>query len=109
MISGGNSSCSASSRVATMSGAWTVKGVVEVADVIDVRAVVRIVARLGLEPAVEDLAEHRLRGGAKAERQHIGVVPRARPATRLGVAAEGRAHAGDLVRRDRRARPGPAA
>ena len=44
----------------------------------------------GREPAVEDLLEHRLRRRAQAEREHVGVVPGARAARRLGVARRAR-------------------
>ena len=42
-----------------------------------------------------------LRGRAQAEREHVRVVPGARAARGLRVRAERRAHARDLVRRDR--------
>ena len=77
--------------------------------VLDVGPVLGILAGRGLEPAVEDLAQHRLRGRAQAERQDVGVVPGARAASGLGVAAERGAHAGDLVGGDRGAGAGPAA
>src|SRR5438045_2837845 len=101
MIRGGSSSPSASARVATMSGAWTVKCVVELADVVDVGPVLGVLAWASLEPAVEDLAEQRLGRAAEADRQHVRVVPRARAARGLGIGAERRADAGHLVGRDR--------
>src|SRR5438105_1772566 len=101
MISGGSSSCSASSRVATMSGAWTVKGVVELADMLDVGLVIGVVAGLRLEPAVEDFRQQRIGGAAQAEREHVCVVPGAGTAGGLGVGAQGSPDARDLVGRDR--------
>ena len=66
-------------------------------------------ARRGREPGVEDLGELRLGGRAQAEGEHVRVVPPPRAGGGRGVAAQRRADARDLVRRDRRARPGPAA
>src|SRR6185437_6397843 len=71
----------------------------QVADVLDV---VRILARRGLAPRVEDLAEQRLAGGAQRERQYVGVVPPAGAGGGLGVGAQRGANAVHLVRRDRR-------
>src|SRR3954451_22716691 len=74
-----------------------------------VGAVVRIGARLRVEPGVEDLRELGLGGGAQAERQDVGVVPSARPLGGLRVEAQRGADPGDLVGRDRRPGAGPAA
>ena len=82
---------------------------VELGDVLDVGAVVRVVARRGREPAVEDLLEQRLGRRAQAEREHVRVVPGARAARRLGVRAERRPDARDLVGGDRGAGARPAA
>src|SRR4051794_16009968 len=109
MISGGSSSSSASARVATMSGAWTVKGVVELADVFDVGLILRILAGVRLEPAVQDLAEQGLRGAAQAQREHVRVVPCPCAAGRLGIGAQRGADTDHLVGRDRGAGAGPAA
>ena len=77
--------------------------------VLDVGAVGGVVARLGLEPGVEDLGQLGLRGGAQAEREGVGVVPAPRAGGRGRVAAEGGANARDLVRGDRGSGAGPAA
>ena len=59
---------------------------------LDVGLVLRVVARLRLEPAVEDLAEDRLRGGPQAESQDVRVVPGPRATRSLRVAAQRGAH-----------------
>src|SRR4029453_6886540 len=105
MMSGGSSAFSASAEVSTMSGISTAN----LADVLDVGLVFRIVARLGLEPAAEYLPEAGFRRRPKAESKHVRVVPRPRAARRLRVATEGGTNARDLVRGDRRAGAGPAA
>jgi hypothetical protein len=61
------------------------------------------------EPGVEDLLRDLLRGEPQAERQHVGVVPPARPARGLRVRAERGADAGNLVGRNADAGAGPAA
>ena len=76
---------------------------------LDVRAVVHVLGCAGLEPRVEDLLEHRRRGRAQRQREHVGVVPLARAGGGGGVAAQRGADAADLVRGDRRAGAGPAA
>src|SRR3954468_14067624 len=86
--------------------AWRGLDLGEVGDVVGVAGVG---AGIGLEPGVEDLLELGARGRAQAEREHVGVVPAPRPRGGLGVAAQRRPHARDLVGGDRRAGPGPAA
>src|SRR5581483_5523037 len=81
----------------------------DLAEVLDVRAVLRLLARLGREPGVEDLPELCLRGAAQAQREDVRVVPAARALRGRGVEAERRTDRGDLVRGDRGAGPGPAA
>ena len=63
----------------------------------------------GLEPAIEDLAEHRGARGPQRQREHVRVVPPSRAARRLGVRAQRGSDARDLVRGDRRAGTCPAA
>src|SRR6478735_2861968 len=78
-------------------------------DVLDVGGVVGLIARLAAEPGVEKLGELGLRGRPQADREGVGVIPPSRPVGGLRVDAEGRPNAVHLVRRYRRARPGPAA
>src|SRR3954471_16850384 len=86
--------------------AWRGLDLGEVGDVVGVAGVG---AGIGLEPGVEDLLQLGARGRAQAEREHVGVVPAPRPRGGLGVAAQRRPHARDLVGGDRRAGAGPAA
>src|SRR3989442_1235591 len=110
MISGASSWLSASSAVATTSGASTaIWAPLELGDVFDVLLVLRIGARLGLEPAVEDLAEDGLGSRTQAECEHVRVVPGPCAARGFRVAAKRRADAVDLVGRDRSAGARPAA
>src|SRR5436190_5104048 len=81
----------------------------DLVDVADVRYVVSLVARRRREPRVEDLLEKRRARRAQREGEHVRIVPPARAAGRLGVAAQRGAYAVDLVRRDRGAGAGPAA
>src|SRR5215207_2651116 len=97
--------CSAASPRSTLASI----AALDLRDVIDVRRVVGIGARLAAEPGVEDLPELGLRGRPQADRERVRVVPLPRAVGRLGVEAEGGAHPGDLVCRDRRAGPRPAA
>lgn len=64
--------------------------------------------RCRLEPRVADLFCHRFGCGAQAHHQDVGVIPFASTSGRLRIAAEGGPDAGNLVGRDRHARPGPA-
>ena len=113
MISGASSSCSRLLGVADDVGRLNRHSppisAVDLGHVLDVGLVVGVVAGLGGEPAVEDLAQHGLRGRAQAEREHVRVVPRPRAARGLGVAAQRGPHAAHLVGGDRGAGPGPAA
>jgi len=76
---------------------------------LDVRAIVLLAARLSSKPRVEDLLELRLRSGAQAERERVGVIPAPGARGGGGIGAQGRAHARDLVGGDRGARARPAA
>src|SRR6266545_2606289 len=81
----------------------------DLVEVRDVRPVGLVGAGRAGQPRVQDLGELRRRGQPQAEREHVGVVPPAGALGRGGVHAQSGAHAGDLVRRDRGAGPGPAA
>src|SRR5690348_12760627 len=63
----------------------------------DVVDIVRVGARGTGEPRVEDLLELGHRGGAQAQRQHVGVVPLTRPVGGRRVGAQGCPDPGDLV------------
>ena len=69
----------------------------------------RLAAGRGREPRVEDLRELSLARQAQRQREHVGVVPAPRALGGGRVGAQRGADAGDLVRRDRRARARPAA
>src|SRR2546421_12623777 len=57
----------------------------DLAHVLDVRAIAALGARLAREPAVEDLRELRLGGRTQAESEDVGVVPPARAAGRRRI------------------------
>src|SRR3954447_14866185 len=81
----------------------------DVPHVLDVRAVLGVLARAGGEPRVEDLGELGRARGAQREREHVGVVPPAGAVRGGGVGAQRRADALDLVGGDRGTGPRPAA
>src|SRR3954453_1246457 len=82
---------------------------IDLVDVPDVFDVVRLAARLGLEPCVENLLEQRLARPPQRQRQDVRVVPLPGAAGRFRVVPESGSPPGPLVGRDRGAGARPAA
>src|SRR5215212_1722162 len=82
--------------------------VLDLAQVLDIGAILLVRARSVLEPCVEDLLELGLGGCPETEGQDIGVVPASRTGRGPGVAAQRGADPRNLVRRDRRSGSSPA-